>query len=251
MELLLLRINDVYVNTERIDHFGALFSLQCHGRKYWKFYIPIKGETDTNRAITFTRDDIDTVFFSSKVLKFGAPTGGITDFQLVGFVLNDINSNSKKFIILNLGEFDDENPTAGQYRWGEKIMTPLVNEKKNFWFAQQDPERLPNNAKDYFDVLTLFESNKVPRKDFFVSRNFVSGYFLQLYADFITKYPSVTKKEAKKLIRGLQNVPQFLKLSWNSPSPMLLTITTFMLTHVCENLKCEKLFSILQIFEKI
>merc|ERR1719516_477671 len=105
MELLLLRINDVYVNTERIDHFGALFSLQSHGGKYWKFYIPIKGETDTNRAITFTRDDIDTVIFSSKCFNFPIPI-----FQLVGFVLNENggDSKSKRLITLNLGDAEDD-----------------------------------------------------------------------------------------------------------------------------------------------
>ena len=74
-----------------------------------------------------------------------------------------------------------------------------------------------------------------------MSRNFVSVYFLQLYTNFITKYPTVTKRKAKKLIRSIENIPQFLKPSWNSPSPMLYTITTFMLTHVCENQKCDKL----------
>ena len=75
------------------------------------------------------------------------------------------------------------------------------------------------------------------------SQNFVSGYFLQLYAALITRYPLVTRKEAKKFIGDMENVPQFLKLSWTShaPMPMLFTVTTFILTHVCENLKCEKL----------
>ena len=75
------------------------------------------------------------------------------------------------------------------------------------------------------------------------SQNFVSGYFLQLYAALITRYPLVTRKEAKKFIGDMENVPQFLKLSWTShaPMPMLFTVTTFILTHVCENLKCGKL----------
>ena len=192
--------------------------------------------------MTFTQEDIDTVFFSPRVLNMGAPSGGITDFELAGFVLNheeDV-SKSKKMIILNVGMVDPEDPTIGQNDWIEKIMKPLLLQNKKFWFTYMDLEK-PPLVETFYAVETFFRLRKVPRSDFHASRNIVSGYFLQLYTDFITKYPTTTRKEAKKIIRAIENVPKFLKWSWTSPAPMLFTVTTFILTHVCENLKCEKL----------
>ena len=233
MEVFFLRVYDVYVNTERVDDFGGLLSYRKGN--FWKFYIPVKGESG---AVTFTQENIDTVFFS-------AASGGITDFHSVGFVLNDEDdgSRSKKIIILNLGmDMDAHEDAAKDWDiWKAKIMKPLVQEnKKRFWFPNSGLEE-PPFLETFYEVESFFSSKKFPRSDFDVSRNFVSSYFLQLYANFITRYPIVTRKEAKMLIRDMENVPKFLKLSWSSPAPMLFTVTTFILTHVCENLKCEKL----------
>ena len=241
MELTFVSVHDVYVNKERIHHFGGLLSYGSG--KFWKFYIPMKGESG---ALTFTRENIDTVFCSNRVFESTSSGGWITKrcHQLAGFVLNDEEdeSRTKKMIILSLGTDPAEDVTKVQEDWWvDKIMKPLVQEnKKRFWFSDSDMEK-PPLVETFYEVESIFRSNKVPRSEFDFWRNFVSGCFLQIYADFITRYPTTTRKEAKKIIRAIENVPQFLKISWTSPAPMLFTVTTFILTHVCENLKCEKL----------